>query len=55
MHVRIVIEEVVVDAECEGTRLPVVAAEALVKACCEEALKLHAARQLPTPPKKGGE
>lgn len=41
MKVRVVIEEVVVDAECNDTRMPGVGAADLVKACAEEAVRLH--------------
>ncbi len=45
MKVRVVIEEVVVDAECQDTQMPGVSAASLVTACATEALRLHEARQ----------
>lgn len=48
MKVRIVIEEVVVDAECGDTLQPAAALVEVVKACTEEAVRLHQERQKKT-------
>ncbi len=45
MKVRVVIEEVIVDAECQDTLTPGVGAEALLQACTIKALELHKARK----------
>lgn len=45
MKVRIVVEEVVVDAECPDTVAPGQGCAALVEACAKAALELHAARK----------
>jgi len=45
VKIRVVIEEVVVDAECGDTMAPGAGASDLVKACTEQALKLHASRK----------
>lgn len=45
MKVRVVIEEVVVDAECGDTMAPGAGTADLVKACAEQALRLHRERK----------
>ena len=51
MKFRIVIEEVVVDAECADTQYPCETAIKVINAAAEAALRLHAARK-PTQPKE---
>ena len=45
MKIRVVIEEVVVDVECDDVIHPAKGAAELVRECVEQAVKLHAVRQ----------